>query len=167
MHLEHGKSESRPANGAVAIANRERQICDASNAAKSAFAVLTSAAGFSPEMAETQHRVYQIFRWYFLSAYCSRMLTDAAHRLEHHTLQVSMDVHSAVRMSLSEAELEAAMVLVQDDATTMAAARANKIGCRGHSAGWTAATLQQRGREVPAEIKKALSGALSASVRLN
>ncbi|WP_170427253.1 hypothetical protein [Ruegeria arenilitoris] len=167
MHLEHGKSEHRPANGAVAIANRERQICDASSAAKSAFSEMTSKAGYSPEMAEVQHRVFQIFRWYFLSAYCSRLLSDASNRLEHHTLQTSVDVFSAVRMALTEAEVEAAMTLVRDDVTTIAAARANKIGCRGHSAGWTAATLRQRGREVPAEIKNALAGALSASVRLN
>jgi hypothetical protein len=165
MHLEIGKSDSRFANGAVSRASRERQICDAAKLAEAAFSELTAVAGRAPDMAAPNGQVFQVFRWYFLSAYCTRLLTNAAHRLERQTLQVSMDVFSAVRMVLPDTEVEASMALAQGEVTTPAAARLNKIGCRGHSAGWIAAKLNQQGRDIPSEIKSSLAGALSASER--
>ncbi|MCG7520884.1 hypothetical protein [Ruegeria sp. Ofav3-42] len=164
MHLETGNSELRPAHDAAVLANRERQICEAAELGKAAFAELTSAVNFEADTRGSKARVFRVFRWYFLSAYCTRMLSDATHRLEHHTLQVSMDVFSAVRMSLSDSEVEVSMALVGEDVTTPAAAYSNKVGRRGHSAGWIAAKLQEQGREIPAEIKNSLTGALSASV---
>ena len=165
MHLEIGNSDSRFANGAVSRASRERQICDAAKLAEAAFSELTAVADRAPEMAASNGQVFQVFRWYFLSAYCTRLLTNAAHRLERQTLQVSMDVFSAVRMALPESEVEVSMALACDKATTLAAARTNKIGCRGHSAGWIAAKMKQQGRNIPSEIKSSLAGALSASER--
>lgn len=165
MHLEIGKSESRFDRGALTHASRERQICDAAKLAEAAFSELTDFAGCAPDIAGYKSRVFRVFRWYFLSAYCMRLLTNAAHRLEHQTLQVSMDVFSAVRMALPESEVEVSMALARDKVTTLAAARTNKIGCRGHSAGWIAAKMKQQGRNIPSEIKSSLAGALSASER--
>ncbi|WP_170409979.1 hypothetical protein [Ruegeria atlantica] len=165
MHLETGSTEPRRPSGAFSCANRERQICDAAELAKAAFSQLTSVAGGAPEPGGAKGRVFQVFRWYFLSAYCTRLLTNATHRLEHQTLQVSMDVFSAVRMALPDSEVEVSMALANDEVTTPAAARSNKIGCRGHSAGWVAAKLKQQGRDIPSEINNSLAGALAASER--
>lgn len=164
MDLETGSSVPRPSNGAAVLANREHQICEAAKSAKAAFAELTNAVELEADLTGPKARVFKVFRWYFLSAYCTRVLGDAAHRLEHHTLQVSMDVFSAVRMSMADSEVEVSMALVTENVTTPAAAYTNRVGCRGHSAGWIAAKLQEQGREIPAEIKNSLAGALSASV---
>ena len=165
MHLGTGNPEPRATDGAFARTDRERQICNAADLARAAFSELNAVAGSGSDLIDPQERVFKIFRWYFLSAYCTRFLTNAAHRLEHQTLQVTMDVFSAVRMALPDAEVEESMALIQDDVATPAAARTNKIGGRGHSAGWIAAKLKQQGRSIPTEIQSSLAGALSASVR--
>lgn len=146
------------------VQQRENEICQASRAAKAAFARISRAA---PKGEGVQERVFSVFRWYFLSAFCTRLLSNSVHRLEHQTLQVSMDIYSAVRMVLPEDEVERSMALVRVDSASPAEAREGTIGARGHKVGWIAAGLHKKGQELPAEIENALAGALAASNRLN
>ncbi|MES0827931.1 hypothetical protein [Ruegeria sp. SCP11] len=168
MNLESHEAAVEFAPRVISIAKRERQICQASKAAEVAFERISRLAtdGVSVH-GELQDRVFSIFRWYFLSAFCTRLLTDAAHRLEHQTLQVSVDIFSAVKMVLTESEIERSMALVSVEQTSPALVRANDIGSRGHTVGWVAAGLYEEGRDFPHEIKNALAGALAASTRIN
>jgi len=152
----------------ISIAKRERQICQASKAADAAFERIARAAALGSGLHwELQDRVYSIFRWYFLSAFCTRLLTESEHRLEHQTLQVSVDIFSAVKMVLSDSEIERSMALVSIERTSPTLVRANDIGSRGHTVGWVAAGLHEKGRDFPGEIENALAGALAASTRIN
>ncbi|SLN25526.1 hypothetical protein [Ruegeria meonggei] len=168
MNLETHEVAMEFAPRVISIARRESQICKASRAAEAAFERIaeTASVDVSPH-GEMQDRVFSIFRWYFLSAFCTRMLTDAAHRLETQTLQVSVDIFSAVKMVLSENEIERSMALVNIERTSPTLVRANDLGARGHMVGWVAASLYEKGRELPGEIENSLVGALAASGRLN
>lgn len=153
---------------AASVTSREAQICRASQAAEAAFERIAQTARVTQEHpTEFQDRVFSIFRWYFLSAFCTRLLSGAAHRMEHQTLQMSMDIISAVKMVLSDHEVEKAMSLVQKEQTCPTEVRANGIGARGHMVGWVAAGQHKKGRDFPKEIESALAGALAASGRLN
>lgn len=168
MNLESHDAAVEFAPRVISIAKREQQICRASKAAEAAFDRISRAALDAAAIhGELQDRVFSIFRWYFLSAFCTRLLTDAAHRLEHHTLQVSVDIFSAVKMVLTENEIERSMALVSAEHETPIAARANDIGSRGHTVGWVAAGLHEEGRDFPIDIQNALAGALAASARIN
>ncbi len=168
MNLESHQAAVEFAPRIISIARRERQICQASKAAEVAFERIAGAANDGVAMqSELQDRVFSIFRWYFLSAFCTRLLTDAAHRLEHQTLQVSVDIFSAVKMVLTESEIERSMALVSVERTSPTVVRANDIGSRGHTVGWVAAGLHEKGRDFPDEIQNALAGALAASARIN
>ena len=168
MNLESHKTAMEFAPRVISIAKRESQICKASKAAEATFDCIADVAsvGASPH-GELQGRVFSIFRWYFLSAFCTRMLTDAAHRLEAQTLQVSVDIFSAVKMVLSENEIERSIALINIERTSPTLVRANDIGARGHTVGWVAADLYAKGRDLPGEIKNSLAGALAACGRLN
>lgn len=168
MNLESSQAAVEFAPRIISIAKRERQICQASKAAEAAFdRVAGTADNGGAVHGELQDRVFAIFRWYFLSAFCTRLLTDATHRLEHHTLQVSMDIFSAVKMILTEDEIERSMELVSVERSSPTVVRANDIGSRGHTVGWVAAGMHAKGRDFPAEIQNALAGALAASSRIN
>jgi hypothetical protein len=168
MNLESHEAAVEFAPRVISVAKRERQICQASKAAEAAFERIASAASGDVSVhGELQDRVFSIFRWYFLSAFCTRMLTNAAHRLEHQTLQVSVDIFSAVKMVLTEREIERSMELVSVERTSPTVVRANDIGSRGHTVGWVAAGLHEDGRDFPEEIQNALAGALAASARIN
>ncbi|WP_170576291.1 hypothetical protein [Ruegeria atlantica] len=168
MNLESHEAAVEFAPRVISIAKREQQICQASKAAEAAFEQISCMAADNLLVrAEMQGRVFSIFRWYFLSAFCTRLLTDAAHRLEHQTLQVSIDIFSAVKMVLTDSEIERSMALVGAERTSPALARANDIGCRGHTVGWVAAGLHEKGHDLPPEIQNALAGALAASARIN
>ncbi|CUK10340.1 hypothetical protein RUE5091_03302 [Ruegeria denitrificans] len=168
MNLESHEAAVEIAPRVISIAKRERQICQASKAAEAAFEqIARTAIDGAAVQGGLQDRVYSIFRWYFLSAFCTRLLTDAAHRLEHQTLQVSVDIFSAVKMVLTEGEIERSMALVSDTQPSPVVVRANDIGSRGHTVGWVAAGLHEKGREFPGEIQNALVGALAASARIN
>ncbi|WP_420584928.1 hypothetical protein [Ruegeria sp.] len=166
MNLDSHEAATEFAPRVISIAKREQEICKASKAAEAAFERIAQSVGNSVQ-GELQDRVFAIFRWYFLSAYCTRLLTDAAHRLEHHTLQVSVDIYSAVKMVLSDTEIERAMALVSIERTSPMLVRANEIGSRGHTVGWVAAGLHEKGGELPGEIQNALTGAMAASARIN
>ncbi len=168
MNLESHEAAVEFAPRVIAIAKRESQICKASKAAEAAFERIARAASPGGGVhGELQDRVFSIFRWYFLSAFCTRLLTDAKHRMEHHTLQVSVDIYSAVRMVLSESEMERSMALVSVERTSPTLVRANDIGSRGHTVGWVAAGLFEKGGDLPDELENALAGALAASTRIN
>ncbi|WP_170398451.1 hypothetical protein [Ruegeria arenilitoris] len=168
MNLESHEAATEIAPRVISIAKREREIFRASKAAEAAFEQVACAAKDGAAVhGELQDRVFSIFRWYFLSAFCTRMLTGAAHRLEHQTLQVSMDIFSAVKMVLTESEIERSMALVSVEHTSPTIVRANDIGSRGHTVGWVAAGLHEKGRKFPGEIQNALAGALAASARIN
>ncbi|WP_170333956.1 hypothetical protein [Ruegeria arenilitoris] len=168
MNLESPEAAVEFAPRVISIAKRERQICQASKAAENAFdRIARVATNGGTVHGELQGRVFSIFRWYFLSAFCTRLLTDAAHRLEHQTLQVSVDIFSAVKMILTESEIERSMELVSVERTSPVVVRANDIGSRGHTVGWVAAGLHENGRDFPDEIQNALAGALAASARIN
>ncbi|WP_037309048.1 hypothetical protein [Ruegeria halocynthiae] len=168
MNLESHEAARDIAPRIISIAKREREICEASKAAETAFGQIADAA--SPGLGvngDLQDRVYSIFRWYFLSAFCTRMLTESRHRLEHQTLQVTMDIYSAVRMAMSKTDIERSMALVSTERTSPTQVRVNDIGGRGHSVGWIAAGLHEQGRGFPGEIKNSLAGALAALKRLH
>ncbi|KUJ77098.1 hypothetical protein [Ruegeria profundi] len=168
MNLESHEAAVQYAPRVISIAKREQQICRASKAAEAAFQQVSQDAMCSePVQGEVQDRVFTIFRWYFLSAFCTRLLTDAKHRLEHQTLQVSVDIFSAVKMVLTETEIERSMALVSTERTSPTVARVNDIGSRGHAVGWVAAGLYEKGRDFPQELRTALAGALAASTRIN
>ncbi len=168
MNLESHEVAVEFAPRVISIAKRERQICQAAKAAEAAFERIASVASLDSRVhSDLQDRVFSIFRWYFLSAFCTRLLTDAAHRLERQTLQVSVDIFSAVKMVLTESEIERSMVLVSIEKTSPTLARANDIGNRGHTVGWVAAGLHKDGRDFPGEIENALAGALAATTRIN
>ncbi len=168
MNFETQDAAVSSASCGVPTKMRELQICQASSAAEAAFEQIARAASFGAGLTgEFQKRVFSIFRWYFLSAFCTRMLSESVHRLEHQTLQVSMDIYSAVSMVLTESEIEESMALVRTERTSLTLGRANDIGARGHTVGWVAAGLHEKGREFPGEIENALAGALAASKRLN
>jgi len=168
MNLESHEAAVNFAPRVISVAKREQQISQASKAAEAAFDRIARAASAGAAVhGELQDRVFSIFRWYFLSAFCTRLLTDARHRLEHQTLQVSVDIFSAVKMVLTEGEIERSMALVSIERTSPTLVRANDIGGRGHTVGWVAAGLHEKGRDFPDEIQNALAGALAASARIN
>ncbi len=168
MNLETQDAVVNPASRGFPVEKREHQICQASKAAEAAFERIARASSFGAGLTgDFQSRVFTIFRWYFLSAFCTRLLSESAHRLEHQTLQVSLDIYSAVRMVLTDSEVEESMALVRIERTSPSLVRANDIGARGHTVGWVAAGLHEKDREFPGEIENALAGALAASNRLN
>ncbi|WP_271948132.1 hypothetical protein [Ruegeria faecimaris] len=168
MNFETYQPVVTPVPPVIPVDVREVQIIQASQAASAAFEKLSATALFEVDtVTDTQKRILAIFRWYFLAAYCTRMLSGATHRLDHLTMQVGMDVYSAVGMILSRDEIEYSRNLIEKMPDSAADARMKAIGARGHKAGWIAANQYKQGRGMPLEIKVALSGALAAVDRLN
>ncbi|GAA6159568.1 MULTISPECIES: hypothetical protein [unclassified Ruegeria] len=168
MNLETQETAIFSGLHGLPVEQREAQICEAAQSAQTAFEQISQSASCNMEASgDFQKRVFKIFRWYFLSAFCTRLLSESVHRLEHQTLQVSMDICSAVKMILSESDVEESMALVRVEKTSPMVVRANDIGARGHTVGWVAAGLHEKGRSFPGEIENALAGALAASRRLN